>query len=93
MHTRVSSHRERTDAHRLRQCCDSTFAASARAKRKRDEGEGERRLRAALDVMAARFSTAPLWAGGMSFGSWIGFERRRRRRPRVDAARRRPSQQ
>lgn len=39
-----------------------------------DEGEGERDdFRAALDVMAARFPTTPLWAGGMSFGSWIGL--------------------
>jgi alpha/beta superfamily hydrolase len=39
-----------------------------------DEGEGERDdFRAALDVMAARYPDAPLWAGGMSFGSWIGM--------------------
>lgn len=39
-----------------------------------DEGQGERDdFRAALDVMAARFPTLPLWAGGMSFGSWIGL--------------------
>jgi alpha/beta superfamily hydrolase len=39
-----------------------------------DEGQGEREdFRAALDVMAARYPGAPLWAGGMSFGSWIGM--------------------
>jgi alpha/beta superfamily hydrolase len=39
-----------------------------------DEGVGEREdFRAALDVMAARYPGAPLWAGGMSFGSWIGL--------------------
>jgi alpha/beta superfamily hydrolase len=39
-----------------------------------DEGEGERDdFRAALDVMAARFPGVPLWAGGMSFGSWVGL--------------------
>jgi alpha/beta superfamily hydrolase len=30
-------------------------------------------FRAALDVMAARYPGVPLWAGGMSFGSWIGM--------------------
>jgi alpha/beta superfamily hydrolase len=39
-----------------------------------DEGRGERDdFRAALDVMAERFPGAPLWAGGMSFGSWVGL--------------------
>jgi alpha/beta superfamily hydrolase len=39
-----------------------------------DEGAGERDdFRAALDTMAARFPGVPLWAGGMSFGSWIGL--------------------
>jgi len=30
-------------------------------------------FRAALDVMAARYVGAPLWAGGMSFGAWIAL--------------------
>ena len=39
-----------------------------------DEGRGERDdFRAALDVMAERFPHVPLWAGGMSFGSWVGM--------------------
>jgi alpha/beta superfamily hydrolase len=39
-----------------------------------DEGRGEQDdFRAALDVMANRFPGVPLWAGGMSFGSWIGL--------------------
>ena len=39
-----------------------------------DDGVGERDdFRAGLDVMAARFPGAPLWAGGMSFGSWVGL--------------------
>lgn len=39
-----------------------------------DEGAGERDdFRAALDFMSARYPGAPLWAGGMSFGSWIGL--------------------
>ncbi len=39
-----------------------------------DEGQGERDdFKAALDVMAAKFPNVPLWAGGMSFGSWIGM--------------------
>jgi len=39
-----------------------------------DEGRGEQDdFRAALNVMAARFPGVPLWAGGMSFGSWVGL--------------------
>jgi alpha/beta superfamily hydrolase len=29
---------------------------------------------AALDVMAARYAGAPLWAAGFSFGSWVALE-------------------
>lgn len=39
-----------------------------------DEGVGERAdFAAALDAMAQRFPSVPLWAGGMSFGSWVGL--------------------
>lgn len=39
-----------------------------------DEGAGEKDdFRAALDFMHARHPDVPLWAGGMSFGSWIGL--------------------
>lgn len=39
-----------------------------------DEGAGEQGdFAAALDVMALRFPGVPLWAGGMSFGSWVGL--------------------
>ncbi len=39
-----------------------------------DEGEGEKAdFRAALDFMAAQYPSVPLWAGGMSFGSWVGM--------------------
>ena len=39
-----------------------------------DEGVGEREdFRAALDFMSAEYPGVPLWAGGMSFGSWIGM--------------------
>jgi uncharacterized protein len=30
-------------------------------------------LRAALDVMRDRYPAVPLWAGGMSFGSWVAM--------------------
>ncbi len=30
-------------------------------------------FRAALDFMRERYANAPLWSGGMSFGSWIGL--------------------
>jgi alpha/beta superfamily hydrolase len=38
------------------------------------EGRGEREdFRAALEFMRERYPGAPLWAGGMSFGSWVGL--------------------
>jgi uncharacterized protein len=38
------------------------------------EGVGEREdLRAALDFMHERYTGAPLWTAGMSFGSWIAL--------------------
>ena len=40
-----------------------------------DEGAGEREdFRAALDYMAERYPSVPLWAAGFSFGSWIALE-------------------
>ncbi|MDR1990284.1 MAG: alpha/beta hydrolase [Acidobacteriaceae bacterium] len=39
-----------------------------------DEGVGERAdFIAALDFMHARYPEVPLWAAGMSFGSWVGL--------------------
>jgi alpha/beta superfamily hydrolase len=39
-----------------------------------DDGNGEREdFRAALDFMSARYPGVPVWAGGMSFGSWIAL--------------------
>lgn len=39
-----------------------------------DDGHGEMDdFRAALDVMHQRYPGAPLWAAGMSFGSWVGL--------------------
>jgi uncharacterized protein len=39
-----------------------------------DEGRGETEdFRAALDFMSGRYPNVPLWAAGMSFGSWIGL--------------------
>ena len=39
-----------------------------------DEGRGEADdFRAALDFMAGRFADVPLWAGGLSFGSYVGM--------------------
>src|SRR5207248_2392687 len=38
------------------------------------DGPGETEdFRIALDFMAAKYPAVPLWAGGMSFGSWIGL--------------------
>ena len=39
-----------------------------------DEGRGEGEdFRAALDFMHDRYPGVPLWAGGMSFGSWVAL--------------------
>ena len=39
-----------------------------------DEGRGEMEdFRAALDFMHERYPGTPLWAAGMSFGSWVGL--------------------
>jgi alpha/beta superfamily hydrolase len=39
-----------------------------------DDGRGERHdFEAALDFMHHRYPDAPLWAGGMSFGSWVAL--------------------
>jgi hypothetical protein len=39
-----------------------------------DNGVGEQDdVRAALDFMHNRYQGAPLWAAGMSFGSWVGL--------------------
>jgi hypothetical protein len=39
-----------------------------------DQGVGERDdFRAALDFMTASYPGAPVWAGGMSFGAWVGL--------------------
>jgi alpha/beta superfamily hydrolase len=39
-----------------------------------NDGPGEMDdLRAALDVMRDRYPAVPLWAGGMSFGSWVAM--------------------
>jgi uncharacterized protein len=39
-----------------------------------DNGIGEQDdFRAGLDFMQTRYPAAPLWAGGMSFGSWVGL--------------------
>ncbi len=50
-----------------------------------DGGAGERDdFGAAVDFMAARYEAAPLWAAGMSFGSWVGLTAGARD-PRVSA--------
>jgi alpha/beta superfamily hydrolase len=39
-----------------------------------DQGNGEREdFRAALDFVTAHYAGVPVWAGGMSFGSWIAL--------------------
>ena len=50
-----------------------------------DEGRGEQDdFLAALDVMSGLYPGIPLWAAGMSFGSWVGL-RVGARDPRVSA--------
>jgi alpha/beta superfamily hydrolase len=39
-----------------------------------DNGVGELDdFRVALDALAARYATMPIWAGGMSFGAWVAM--------------------
>jgi alpha/beta superfamily hydrolase len=50
------------------------FRGAGRSAGAFDEGRGEREdFRAALDFMHDRYPGAPLWAGGMSFGSWVAL--------------------
>jgi alpha/beta superfamily hydrolase len=50
------------------------FRGAGRSAGEFDEGRGEREdFRAALDFMHDRYPGAPLWAGGMSFGSWVAL--------------------
>lgn len=40
-----------------------------------DEGRGERDdLRAAVDLLEARYPGVQIWAGGFSFGAWVALE-------------------
>jgi alpha/beta superfamily hydrolase len=51
------------------------FRGVGRSEGSFDEGRGESDdFKAALDVMAARYPTLPLWVAGFSFGSWIALE-------------------
>lgn len=50
------------------------FRGVGRSEGMHAEGVGELDdFAAALDVMAGRYPGTPLWAGGMSFGSWVGL--------------------
>jgi len=50
------------------------FRGAGRSAGMFDDGRGERDdFQAALDFMRERYPGAPLWAGGMSFGSWVGL--------------------
>jgi uncharacterized protein len=50
------------------------FRGAGRSAGAFDEGRGERDdFRAALEFMRERYPGTPLWAGGMSFGSWVGL--------------------
>jgi len=52
------------------------FRGAGRSAGAFDGGEGERAdFGAALDFMAGRHPGLPLWAAGMSFGSWSALER------------------
>ena len=57
-------------------CCvlRFNFRGAGRSAGTFDDGQGEREdFRAALEFMRARYPGAPLWAGGMSFGAWVGL--------------------
>ena len=50
------------------------FRSVGRSRGVFDEGRGEMDdFRAALDFVHARHPETPLWAAGMSFGSWVGL--------------------
>jgi len=50
------------------------FRGAGRSAGTFDDGRGEREdFQAALDFMRERYPGAPLWAGGMSFGAWVGL--------------------
>ena len=50
------------------------FRGAGRSAGTFDEGVGEKDdFRAALDFVRSRYPEAPLWAAGMSFGSWVGL--------------------
>ena len=50
------------------------FRGAGRSAGAFDEGRGESEdFRAALDFMHDRYPRVPLWAGGMSFGSWVAL--------------------
>jgi alpha/beta superfamily hydrolase len=51
------------------------FRGVGRSEGEFDSGPGEQSdFRAALDYMAAKYPSLPLWAGGFSFGSWVALE-------------------
>jgi hypothetical protein len=50
------------------------FRGTGRSAGAFDQGIGEQQdFRAALDFVRERYPLAPLWAAGMSFGSWVGL--------------------
>ena len=50
------------------------FRGAGRSAGAFDDGRGERDdFRAALDFMHEHYPGVPLWAGGMSFGSWVAL--------------------
>lgn len=51
------------------------FRGVGRSEGEFDSGAGEKAdFSAALDYMAAKFRSVPLWAAGFSFGAWIALE-------------------
>ncbi len=51
------------------------FRGVGRSEGEFDSGPGEQSdFRAALDYMAAKYPSLPLWAGGFSFGAWVALE-------------------
>ena len=54
-----------------------------------DEGHGEKDDFAPPSIHGGALPGLPIWAAGMSFGSWVALTSRRRRSARVGAARHR----
>jgi len=75
MHTKVVFRAAKALAHVGVEVLRFNFRGAGRSAGAFDGGAGEKAdYRAALDFVARRHPGLPLWAAGMSFGSWVALE-------------------